>query len=66
MIITILQVYPTENYKVYLYFSDGKVKLYDVEPLLDKGVFRKLQDNDYLISLTRKRLVRIRYFIDII
>ena len=50
MIITILQVYPTENYKVYLYFSDGKIKLYDVSPLLDKGVFRKLLDKDFYLN----------------
>ena len=50
MIITILQVYPTENYKVYLYFSDGKIKLYDISPLLDKGVFRKLQDKDFYLN----------------
>lgn len=50
MIVTILQVYPIENYKVYLYFSDGKIKLYDVSPLLDKGIFRKLQDKDFYLN----------------
>ena len=50
MNIDILQVYPTKDYKVYLYFSDGKVKLYDVKPFLDKGVFQRLQDIDFFIN----------------
>ena len=49
-IITVLQVYPTANYKVYIYFSDGKVKLYDVSPLITKGVFQKLQDKDFYLN----------------
>jgi hypothetical protein len=50
MIVTVLQAYPTENYKVYLYFSDGKVKLYDILPLTDKGIFKKLQDKDFFLN----------------
>ena len=47
MNIQVLQVLPAENYRVYVYFSDGKVKLYDVSALADKGVFKKLQDRDF-------------------
>ncbi|MEM7181443.1 MAG: DUF2442 domain-containing protein [Spirochaetota bacterium] len=47
MLVKIQQVYPVEDYKVYLYFDDGKIKLYDLKPLLTKGVFQKLQDKTF-------------------
>ncbi len=40
----IVQVMPTNDFKVYLYFEDGKIKLFDASDLITKGVFRKLQD----------------------
>ena len=50
MLAHVLQVYPTENYKIYLYFSDGKIKLYDASPLIDKGVFTKLKDKNFYFN----------------
>jgi hypothetical protein len=47
MDINVLQVLPKENYKVYIYFSDGRVKLFDVSDLVGKGVFKKLEDIDF-------------------
>ena len=35
----IVQVVPCEDYKVYVYFEDGKIVCYDVKPLLSKKVF---------------------------
>lgn len=46
----VLQVLPTENYKVYIYFSDGKIKLYDASNLVEQGVFEKIKDNDVFIN----------------
>jgi len=43
----VLQVYPADNYKVYIYFSDGKIKLFDAEQLIHKGVFTQLQDINF-------------------
>ena len=40
----IVQVSPHEDYTVSVYFSDGKIVLYDVSPFLDKGIFRTLKD----------------------
>ncbi len=40
----IVQVYPTDDYKVYLYFSDGKIRLFDAAELVTKGVFQELKD----------------------
>ena len=40
----VVQVMPTNDYKVYVYFADGKVKLFDAKDIVTKGVFRQLQD----------------------
>jgi len=40
----VIQVLPTKDYKVYVYFADGKIKLFDATSLVEKGVFRKLKD----------------------
>jgi len=44
---SVIQVIPTKDFTVYVYFDDGSIKLFDVKPLIDKGgVFRKIQDED--------------------
>ena len=40
----VVQVVPFPDHTVSVYFSDGKIVSYDVKPLLDKGVFRALQN----------------------
>lgn len=50
MIPQIVQVYPTEDYKVYVYFEDGKIVCYDAVPLLDKDVFAPLCDKSFFID----------------
>jgi hypothetical protein len=40
----VVQVYPTDDFKVYVYFADGKIKLYDATDLINKGIFTQLQD----------------------
>lgn len=43
MIPEVIQVKPANDYKVYVYFSDGKIKLYDVKPIIDRGgVFKQI------------------------
>jgi len=39
----VLQVVPTADYKVYIYFDDGTIRLYDASSLVKKGVFKQLQ-----------------------
>ncbi|MDR2167830.1 MAG: DUF2442 domain-containing protein [Clostridiales bacterium] len=41
----VLQVIPTEDYKVYIYFDDGTIRLYDASELVKFGVFRQLTEN---------------------
>ncbi|CDX04633.1 DUF2442 domain-containing protein [Desulfitobacterium hafniense] len=49
----VLQVVPTNDYKVYIYFEDGKIKLFDASELVKKGVFQQLQDiNLFMNSCT--------------
>lgn len=38
------KVVAQDDYTLVLTFEDGKRKLFDVKPYLDKGVFRELQD----------------------
>lgn len=33
----IVQAIPIKDYTVYLYYDDGKVRLYDAKPLVEKG-----------------------------
>lgn len=40
----VIQVKPTEDYKVYVYFDDGSIKLFDASNLVGKGVFSKIKD----------------------
>mgnify|MGYP000942744866 CR=1 FL=1 len=49
MFAKIVQVYPTDDYKVYLYFVDGKVKLFDAGKLVQKGIFKQLRDKEIFI-----------------
>lgn len=41
----LVQVIPTDEFTVYLYYDDGSVRLYDANPLLTRGgVFEVLKD----------------------
>ena len=41
----VLQVVPTNDYKIYIYFNDGSVRLFDAKPLIQHGtVFEPLAD----------------------
>ncbi len=42
---SVLQVYPTDDYSIYLYFNDGTVRHFDVKPYIKEGtVFAPLKD----------------------
>ncbi|MCB9026898.1 MAG: DUF2442 domain-containing protein [Bdellovibrionaceae bacterium] len=52
MLATVIQVKPTSDFKVYVYFADGKIKLFDVRPLIDKGgVFQQIADVQDFIEM---------------
>ena len=46
----VVQVIPTEDYKVYVYFEDGKIVCYDASNLLNKKVFEPLKNIDIFMD----------------
>lgn len=50
MLHTVVQVKPTRDFKVYVYFDDGKIKLFDMRSLLGKGVFKQISDVDAFLE----------------
>ena len=40
----VVQVLPTDDFKVYVYFEDGKIKLFDMSHLVGFGVFAPLAE----------------------
>ena len=46
----VVQVIPTENYRVYVYFEDGKIVCYDATKLIERPVFLPLKDKDVFIN----------------
>ena len=50
MLNTVIQVKPNSDFTVYVCFCDGKIKLYDVKPLLGKAVFNKISDGDSFLD----------------
>lgn len=50
MFFDIVQVIPYEDYKVYVYFEDGKIVCYDARPLLAKKVFSPLKDINFFMN----------------
>lgn len=43
----VVRVVPNDDYTLTLTFTNGEVKSYDMNPLLDKGIFRELQNIGY-------------------
>lgn len=46
----IVQVIPTEEYTVYVYFEDGKIVCYDAKPLLKKEGFAVLRETTFFMN----------------
>ena len=41
----VLQVVPTDDFRLYAYFNDGSVRMFDVRPIINPGtVFESLMD----------------------
>lgn len=46
----VIQVIPIDDFKVYVYFDDGSIKLYDANEDIKLGIFTKLQDRNLFIN----------------
>ena len=44
-------VKPNPDYTLTLTFANGEVKVFDVKPYLDKGIFRELRDKSLFTSV---------------
>ncbi|MBQ9012176.1 MAG: DUF2442 domain-containing protein, partial [Bacilli bacterium] len=44
-------VKPIENYKLILTFTDNSIKLFDMKPYLNKGIFKELKDEKVFKSV---------------
>ena len=45
MLSEVIQVIPTDDYKVYVYMDDNTVRIYDAAPLIAKGgIFKQIQN----------------------
>jgi hypothetical protein len=43
---------PLDNYKLKIHFDNGEVKVFDVAPFLDKGIFVELKDKVYFSKVS--------------
>lgn len=51
MYLAITDVRAIENYKIILVFEDKSVKLFDMHPYLEKGIFKELKDENLFRSV---------------
>lgn len=47
-------VKPQKDYKLYLEFDNGAVKVFDVKPFLSRGIFKELQNPEIFNSVQVK------------
>lgn len=46
MYLGVKEVKPIDNYKLILTFGNNEVKIFDMIPYLDKGIFQELKDEN--------------------
>ena len=46
----VVQVIPTKDYSIYVYFEDGKIVCYDMLPMIEKEVFQPLKNLDVFMN----------------
>lgn len=51
MYLAVKEVKPIDNYKLILTFENNEVKLFDMIPYLDKGIFQELKDENLFKSV---------------
>lgn len=50
---TVVQVVPREDFTVFVYFDDGRIKLFDMSPHMGKGVFQPISNpKDFVAKCT--------------
>ena len=49
--VKVISVDPLDNYKLKIELSNGRKRIFDVSPYVDKGVFDELKDEGYFRSV---------------
>ena len=44
MYLAVMKVKPLTNYQLKLTFDNGEVRIFDMKPYLDKGIYKELKD----------------------
>ena len=44
MYLAVKEVKPLEDYQLVLTFENGEIRIFDMKPYLDKGIYRELKD----------------------
>ena len=56
----VLNVLPTDNYEVIVIYSNGEIKIYDIKPYLELGVFKYLK-NKKIFNTVKPRFDTIEW-----
>jgi len=55
MYLSVNKVKPLSDYKLELTFENNEIKIFDVKPYLDTGLFRRLKDENFF------KMVKVSY-----
>lgn len=51
MYLSVVDVKPLENYKLLLTFENGEKRIFNMQPYLEKGIFKELKDEKMFSSV---------------
>lgn len=51
MYLSVKEVKPLDEYKLLLTFDNGEMRIFDMNPYLNKGIFKELRDTDIFSSV---------------
>lgn len=46
MLVSVKEVKPLNDYKLLLSFENGEIRVFDMKPYLDKGIYKELKNED--------------------
>lgn len=51
MYLAVVKVRPLDNYKLELTFKNNELRIFDMEPYLEKGIYKELKDKNIFNSV---------------
>ena len=52
MLVSVKEVKPLNDYKLLLSFENGEIRVFDMKPYLDKGIYKELKDEEVFRSVS--------------